>query len=54
MIQASRSEGAQMKDSTASDPPIQAAAEKAAARLGATTGLEIRATILKIPALLRH
>ena len=35
------------------DPAVQSAAERAAARLGPTPGLEIRATILTIPALLQ-
>jgi hypothetical protein len=33
------------------DPAVEAAAEKAVARLGPTPALEIRATVLTIPAL---
>lgn len=52
MIQTSGTGSAQVKDPAPWDPAVQAVAEKAAARLGAATGLTISATILKIPELL--
>ncbi len=36
------------------DPAVEAAAEKAVARLGPSRALEIRATVLAIPALAPH
>lgn len=36
------------------DPAADAAAEKAVARLGRSRGLEIRGSVLTIPALLNH